>query len=255
MAGNLVSIMAASSKGRGGRQAETLPRFSKSGFSVAEKQNSRFRCTACHTVLPNNYRTYDECPFCHSRNSIITITGRDVRKRKCHQDMISYIRERIRSNPNTLTRKDIMYELQVSYPTVLLLCKSLSPEDLRFFRRKKRFGHRQVLSVLESQEQPQITEESTDDIFSVENEVTLDAPLPLVEEAIQPQSLTSASPVEEKEERKSSLFFDAATEESAMVAFELRQEGYSVASIASLLGVAPATVYWYFRKLKNSGRG
>jgi hypothetical protein len=83
MAGNACSIIASTTEGRGGRQSEILPKFANSSFTL-QKQNAKFRCSACDSVLPNvTYYQVEQnnvCPMCHARGAIVTIGCRELRK-------------------------------------------------------------------------------------------------------------------------------------------------------------------------------
>lgn len=73
MAGNLVSVIALTTKGRGGYVKETLPKSNKK-FCL-KRTNARFRCNKCGSVLPITYSQAhkQECPVCFQKNCIVSI--------------------------------------------------------------------------------------------------------------------------------------------------------------------------------------
>lgn len=227
MAGNLVSIMAISSQGRGGRQPEILPKSNKT-YTVQEKQNARFRCSACNTILQRVSLHSQECPFCHSRNSIVTITGREIKERLPREDLLRNLKRKIRNSPNIFSKKDLAEEFNVSYTTIYSLCKLLSISDLRLLRKRKR--RRLIVQNTPAHE--------------IDVKASMDA-----EKFPQNKDICNASD-DANTDVNISPFFDTDTYEKALVAFELKKEGYAATEIARLLSVSIATVYWYIRKIK-----
>lgn len=154
MAGNANSIIALTTQGRGGRVPETLPRSNRS-YTIY-KQNSRYRCQKCKTIIGFIPRKmiksgHIECPYCHSVNTIITISRRNspsVRQNSDIEIHVTNIQKLIKSKPNHYSLKDIANLLDLPYQNVVYYANKLSSE-LRSLLANKRGRPKLVIEPVE----------------------------------------------------------------------------------------------------------
>lgn len=134
MAGNTISLIGISTKGKGGRVSEMLPRFARSSFTIPEKQNAHFRCAKCGTILPNfgytKLKQENRCPLCGAKDSIVSILRQKPVHKKVFnstcklQEVYDKIQEIVKNNDN-LTTKEIANLMQLPYMKVFYYLKRL----------------------------------------------------------------------------------------------------------------------------------
>lgn len=167
MSGNLVSIMSAQVAGRGGRNAETLPRTRNKSYTISPTQNSAFRCTVCRAIMTRDCVKWKErpiiCPSCFSQDTLVTVGGREIKARLDKEKVIDEITSIIKDNePNSYSIGNLASTFNVTYPTMKIICDKL-PDEVR--SRLKLRQRKEPKPPITKQEEPvyqQLSEEEKD---------------------------------------------------------------------------------------------